>query len=285
MSLDVPESCDLPFFSYGCFQPGEPAHRRIAKFLDVEPVFAAATGRLMVRDGLPLLDISNESSFTEGALLNFGPDWTNDAYTLVSEFEPRALYRWERITLLEPKSDALCVVGRKLGHGNAEPMEDTTRWSHALDPVFGAGMVVIGEGVERFRNYEFQPAPPNNFDWQSFFRAQMLYLLLWSAVERYCSLAYGPALDPVQRILNMGADPMFGKALAGGDIQDREVFDSRDPGSRYRLLAEDPISACKYYYQVRSNLSHRGKGAWKDGETVRLSLCELFNILDQMLGH
>jgi hypothetical protein len=170
-------------------------------------------------------------------------------------------------------------------------MEDMRRWSHSHDPVFGPGMQLIREGIESFGKSEFHPAPPDDFDWPRFFKVQMLYLLLWSAIERFCSLAYGPALNPHKRIMKMANDPKFAEALAHeidlaqeGAIN-RFVVDSRDPEDRSRLSADNPKSACEYYYQVRSNLCHRGKGAFKDGETVRRSLCELFTIFSRMLGH
>jgi len=49
------------------------------------------------------------------------------------------------------------------------------------------------------------------------------------------------------------------------------------------LEPHDPSSAVLYYYQVRNNLSHRGKGAWVDGEIIRASLQELKAIFDAVL--
>ena len=52
------------------------------------------------------------------------------------------------------------------------------------------------------------------------------------------------------------------------------MVDCRDPSSHYRL-AEDGTGAAKYFYQVRSNLSHRGKGAFRDVQLVLKAVTEL----------
>jgi hypothetical protein len=44
-----------------------------------------------------------------------------------------------------------------------------------------------------------------------------------------------------------------------------------------------PKTSAEYYFQVRDNLTHRGKGSSKDGEIVRLSLLELPTIVEWMV--
>jgi len=50
-----------------------------------------------------------------------------------------------------------------------------------------------------------------------------------------------------------------------------------------RLDSGNPKTSAEYYFQVRNNLTHRGKGASKDGEIVRLSLLELLTIVERMV--
>ena len=54
-----------------------------------------------------------------------------------------------------------------------------------------------------------------------------------------------------------------------------QIADSRDPADTYRLDQQIRCNGAKYYYQVRNNLIHRGKGTWRDGEIVRQSLTEM----------
>lgn len=63
-----------------------------------------------------------------------------------------------------------------------------------------------------------------------------------------------------------------------------EISDSRDPRVCYHLDIEHPDEIADYFYQVRSNLSHRGKGAFSDGEIVRKSLCILIETFKNLLN-
>jgi hypothetical protein len=66
--------------------------------------------------------------------------------------------------------------------------------------------------------------------------------------------------------------------------REHTLLDSRDADTQYHLGAADPHSSGLYYYQIRNNLSHRGKAAWRDGEIVRKSLLELADIFDAVLS-
>jgi hypothetical protein len=124
---------------------------------------------------------------------------------------------------------------------------------------------------------------PASFDWPRLFCLQMAYVLFWAVMERYAALAYGPNLEPMEKVRQIGADPLFQAALQSTVERTHRVFDSRDPASRATLHVRHPGSSAKYYYQVRCNMSHRGKGAWQDGELVRQSLIELLSIFTAML--
>lgn len=111
----------------------------------------------------------------------------------------------------------------------------------------------------------------------------MAYLLLWAGIERYTALSYGPGLDPSARLKQFGDDSRFKEALAHTVERGDKVFDARDPTAAFHLDPARPASSSKYFYQVRSNLSHRGKGAWSDGEKVRLALVDLLQVFERML--
>ncbi|HEX6521818.1 MAG TPA: hypothetical protein VF070_17705 [Streptosporangiaceae bacterium] len=60
------------------------------------------------------------------------------------------------------------------------------------------------------------------------------------------------------------------------------IIDSRDPGTRLRLGA-DGTGAARYYCRVRSNLSHRGKSAFRDAQLVHKSVTELADAMRILL--
>jgi hypothetical protein len=61
------------------------------------------------------------------------------------------------------------------------------------------------------------------------------------------------------------------------------VSDTRKPSNKFQLNKLNPEDCFKYYYQVRSNLSHRGKAVPNELEKVMGSLPELLNITEDYL--
>ena len=62
-----------------------------------------------------------------------------------------------------------------------------------------------------------------------------------------------------------------------------KVSDSRNPDATYNLDGANAKKCFEYYYQVRSNLSHRGKGVSNEFDKVHCSLKELLAITQQYL--
>lgn len=128
-----------------------------------------------------------------------------------------------------------------------------------------------------------QPQPDSPRFWRQFFRLQASYLLLWSVVERYTALRYGPALEPGDRVRRMGNDPAFQAALKTVGAKPDTVVDSRDPTKTIKLRP-DGTGGAHYYYAVRSNLSHRGKGAFRDACLVLKAVVELHDAMLELLA-
>ena len=273
----------MPFFAYDSLKPGEPAHDQISGFLASNPVPGAIQGTLWIRDGLPLLEVAGGDR-VEGFLLHFKSESAALVYETICRFEPRKHYCWkDGAVLLEPAVRANVLIGKRLGRGRAAHLE-TSSWTVLDDPVFRFGLGVVHDAIECDAAVKFERPPPEHFDWPRFFRLQMAYLLLWSAIERYTALRIGAGLDPMARIKQFGRHDVFHAAFTSAKVSRKDrICDSKDPEDSFALDASDPSSAILYYYQVRNNLSHRGKGACADGEIVRKSLVELKVIFDAVL--
>jgi hypothetical protein len=281
--LSLPQDIELPFFAYGAFKPGELAYTQIERFLGDQAVQALAKGRLLIRDGLPLFDDEGSGSIS-GWLLTFSAENCRIGYEAICNFEPKAIYFWEKTTLSSPPVVANVLKGKMLTKGRPQDFEKDS-WSFDLDPVFQYGLKAVEEISNQLGQESFAAAPPESFDWPRFFRLQMAYLLLWSAIERFASFAYGPGLRPEQKIICLGADIRFISAIEKHlPSESQEVSDSRDPSKKSHLDLAHPEEAADYFYQVRCNLSHRGKGAWLDGEIVRESLLILLGAFKEMLS-
>jgi len=182
------------------------------------------------------------------------------------------------------------LVGVKPSAGS-EPYED--RWKPQSDPLFSEALPVI-ESVIRELSGENQVFTANA--WTLFFKAQMAYLLLWSAIERYASLRYHLGQEVHKKVINIASEAAFQEGLRMID-EERQVTSAADPSSKYTLSPvcqenseEERLNkatkAIQYYYQVRCNIAHRGKAGsvpHRDFQHVQKSLRELCPIFRQLL--
>jgi hypothetical protein len=280
--IGVPSDTSLPYVAYGLFKPNEFAFLQIEEFLATAAVPVVLDGSLRTRDGLPLLELG--SGRTEGFRLVFRSDVADQAYAAIGAFEPDSHYSWQKTEVGGTMANVL--VGRRLDHGSIEL--DESSWTYRTDPVLHYVPKVVAKGL-RDDGAEFVSAPSESFDWERLFRLEMHYVLLWTLLERFVALRSGPLLEPGQKLTRLGTYPEFQAAFRRRltTIEGRRgaavIYDSRDPAKKERLDPSDAGRSVKYYYLVRSNVAHRGKGAWKDGEIVRCSLEELLDITVDML--
>lgn len=281
--VGVPPDTALPFFAYGLLKSRELAHRSVIGD-DLErsrdAVIIGAT--LRYRDGLPILDDQSTGGLVRGELLWLDGD--GEAYSRIGDFEPRRHYRWvtRHVLIDDTEVAANVLAGRSPRKGSTH--EDFESWTSAEDPVLTSGLCVVTDlGFEVA--LDEVPAMPGTSPelWSRFFRMSAAYLLLWSAVERFTSLAFGPALDPMERVRLLDEMPSFRAAVLRVEVRPgQRVVDSRDPSSHYQVR-EDGAGAAQFWYAIRSNLSHRGKSAFQDGQLLRHALIDLHAVVKVML--
>jgi hypothetical protein len=111
--------------------------------------------------------------------------------------------------------------------------------------------------------------------WDRFYALQAAYLLLWSAVERFTALAYGPARPALDRTWRLGDDPGFRECVvSAGVAPSAKTADSRDP-TRARRIREDGSGAMFSWDAARHLVAHPGRTAFVDGVLLRRSLIDL----------
>ena len=257
-------------------KPGLPAFEAIRALVEASRR-NAVSGELLVRDGLPLLRKIDNGSIA-GYLLHWKPGQAGTGYAAVCAFEPRKHYDWLEVTL-ETGAQANALVIRFPNKGNPQHL-DSSSWSLADDPAFGPGLETVRQVLE-----EVDCMPGDTFvsNWQRFFRSQMAYLLLWSILERLSTLCFGPGHDPMQRIKRLRELPGMEDLVRLNVQRTDKVSDSRNPDTAYKLDGTNAKKCFEYYYQVRSNLSHRGKGVFNEFDKVHCSLKELLAITEQFL--
>jgi len=290
--LRLPENPYLSYFAYGLFKPNELAFNKISKFVETEPKFLDKNNSsLWIRDGLPLIE-QNTDGAVYGCCLKFREKECKDAYAAISKFisiGETSPYEWDVIDLKNEESEdpieMNVLIGHELGKGSIKT--GLPEWSAKEDPMFTKAMEKIKGKIKDFAEIRFDGPP---LEWDRFFELEMAYLLLWVAIERYCSFAYGPLLNPKDKIKELAVSDSFQNALKKVlDQSERvkkipKIYDSRFLEKRWlKADANKPIYSIEYYYRIRSNLVHRGKSEWVDGERIRLSLKELFEIFQIVL--
>jgi hypothetical protein len=269
----LPSQVDLPFFSYGLFRPGQIGFGRLRPFVASPEAGWHVKGSLLVRDGLPVLDKGNEE--VQGVLIRFRDGVEQAAYEIISGIEPDKLYRWETrdVHKADETVKVNLLVGKKPRRGS-HPLEEA-EWDGRNEPLFASALEVVQETLEQNRKFDWDLKP--------LFRLQMAYLLLWTAIERFASFKYHLGRRVKAKISHLASEPAFISGLGQIVKGKREVISTDDPGTKDTLDPTNPAKALDYYYQVRSNIVHRGKTAIRDHEILVTSLEELSELFRSVL--
>lgn len=268
--MNLPANINLDFFAYGLFKPGQLCFFRIRDVVK-DTREAEVSGRLKERDGVPLLLLKGRS-MVKGVSIRFKDGCELEAYKRIAEIEPKNIYRWVEVQLLE-KTSANALIGRRPDRGSSE-LEHIEEWDSRNDPFFKEAVEEIEYILKN--NSEFK------WDFKTIFRLQMGYTLLWTALERYAGLRYHLGDEVLRKIKLIADEEIFAKSLKKHVTSERTVYAATDL-EKTVLNPDDPKKSLLYYYQVRSNAVHRGKTVVKDFDILKHSLEELLNIFKDML--
>lgn len=267
--MNPPDDQNLPFFAYGVFKPGELAFLQV-KDLVAECSDCSIRGALRIRDGLPIAS-PEDQGIIRGALIKFRTGLEVEAYQRIADLEPDNQYRWETVTVKLKQANYL--VGRSPKKGSVQP---EVEWSGCNDPLFTEALDVVSETLDQNRDFKW--------DLKRLFRLEMAYLLLWSSIERYASLRYHLGDKATKKVLNLADESAFQAALLQNVHGCREVQSANAPTDKCVLDAILPVKSLEYYYQIRSNLVHRGKSNSNDHTRLLMSLEELLAIFRETLA-
>ncbi len=270
--MECPSDIDQPFFAYGLFKPGQLAFFQLRGLVSkTDP--AEVTGELLLRDGLPILDPEGHGC-VKGALVTFFPEQAAKAYKCISAMEPGNHYYWDKAPIGGTSANVL--VGRSPDKGSVDCAG--VEWNGWDDPLFREALDVVAETLK---------SQDSATDLKALFRLQMAYLLLWSSIERYVSLRYHLGKDATEKVNRLANERAFAEGLLEHVKEPprayRKIYRADQPKCKRVLNPRSSKKALNYYYQVRSNIMHRGKGDSSDHERVVMSLEELLPIFRKVL--
>ena len=293
--VGLPDDPNLPFFAYGIFKPEEIAWARIENFVTSFKSSELADWHLLERNGLPIASRGDNHKL-EGYLVDFRDGHL--AYSLIGEVEPSGEYKWVNVVTEDGcHCNLLAGVKPRLGSGE----ELIVQWSSSHDPLFYFGMIFVGNAIRNIGPKLSENGPWGNSasDWDAFFELQGAYLTLWSIFERYAAFRYGAEFQPQSesgvskrapsnaKIHETARSQNFLTAINAAKIDlDFAVYSVRENRKKSVLLEGvlDPKKAVDAWYQVRNNLAHRGKAAWKENRLLITAAVDLHNTLFHFLG-
>lgn len=268
----MPEDVTLDFFTYGIFKPGEIAYSKIKDYV-VKEEKKNIEYLMKYRDGVPLLInkeiLSEFKDYPEGYIFHFNnPD---NAYKIICETISDKLYEWSTVEIDNKTINVL--IGKDIEKGIVASEENKITYKGKEDPMFSIAMNLIYENIV-----------DNYFSWEDgFYKLQMNYMLLWSAIDRYCKLKYNQKNEYCNH-KKLSKEPIFEKALKkyAKEKGKRIIYSTDDLESR-EFKIKNPLYCMNYYYTLRCNVVHRGKTSNKDVNLLEQAAKELFNIFTYIL--
>ena len=274
-SFNGPNDINLAFFAYGILKPGEIAYSRIKEFIDNKDD-TNIHFKMKQRDGVPiLLRNENEKFKTIGNIYHFNNK--TDAYDEINKIISNELYEWGTIRL--GTDDVNVLFGKDPNHGsddieNTKDRNDSEDFKGKHDLLFENGINLIRKNL----NTE------NFYHEDGFLQLQMNYMLLWSAIDRYCKLKYNKEDEYANRIA-LSEDDLFIDALK--NIKNKKVYRkiyTTDSLVERNFNTNKPKWCINYYYTLRCNIVHRGKSnVGRDLGLLKKATEDLLDIFEYIL--
>ena len=275
--IDRPLNPNLPYFAYDAFKPGQVAFPIIKHFI-IDIKYGDVNYQLKQRNGNPLVVDERGYFKTYGYLIYFNnefvavnhEDGPYDAYDFIRSTKSKSLYNWHEVNINGERANILVSKNRNFG----EPFtENNGIYEGRNDKGFYGPLEYIYNHKEEVNEY---------YDYNSFYKLQMLYMLLWSSIDKYLSLSYG-GWDQRKNIIEWSKCQEFKCAIENNVHGSHENAYSSQGAKSYAFNINNPQSCAEYYYQVRCNVVHSGKNNYKDFNNLNQSLNELLYIFWDVL--
>lgn len=266
-NLKEPRDKTLGFFTYGILKPGQIAYSKIRDEIE-EKIECEINYSMLHRDGVPIL--TNRQGNTQGYIYYFKDN--ERAYDIICESFSNKLYRWRTIEIDEEEVNVLFGVRARQGSEPIEDYHDQVNFDGRRDPLFKEGLELIRENLEG-----------EYYSWEKgFFKLQMNYMLLWSAIDRYCRLRYNKEKEHENRI-EMSKEKVFRDALEKYANREHRLVFNTEQLFPNKFDIDNPRRCINYYYTLRCNIVHRGKSSMRDIDMLEQATRELLDIFEYML--
>ena len=277
-----------PFFAYGFLKPDEIGYGVIKKYVKYYEDYNVLNHELYLKDGLPFALSGNGS--INGFLLTFAPENAELAYRNIAIMTYGGLYNLERVFESEQYVANMLVLNRNVSKQDEELISlvkcNRGEWQSNEDSFFS-------ETMHYLKNYYFEPlfydsrtedVPPYYKSYADMsLTLQMAYMELWALIDRYCTMSCWVNNTHLTEKARMFAEnnERFIKALKVFD----DSFPSKSNEKVYKSCSGKSVKfsvdkIIDYYYTIRCNSVHRGKGTTKrEIDLIKYAFMELFVIM------
>lgn len=270
--VSPPEDIDKPFFAYGIFKEGQIAHFKLELFIsDVDDEAEIEDCKLKMRDGFPLVAEASRRN-VKGQVLSFDEKYREQAYDIICKSLADDLYEWKTKNVNGREVNVL--FGKNPDVGAYILQENDGKYNNNYD---GSKDIFFNELIEFLKSEcrKFNDRPIDfEDDGYDIFRLQMNYMMLWSAVDRYCKLKYG-AINYIRHNLDLfSKDKVFTDSMNECNLMEHRS------NLQYLQQFDSPIDL---YYDIRCNVVHRGKDWNTNIKILNISLNNLLSIFDKVI--
>jgi hypothetical protein len=276
-------------FVYGSLKPGELGFEQIEPYVSDFREADLPNFALYVRDGLPIIRKSAPEESVAGVLLTISEGTQEEFWRIVGEYEGTTNYKYQdSLTVISRGKELLsgAFIGRKMGKGNPEGLNSP--WTSKQDPILSQSFPLLHKEIGANSLSFLDAEHSSGRYWSQMNNLLAQYLLLVSVLEHLTVIKFGGSKrqEPLTRIRKLQQSRGFLAAFnALGDEKENppiKVSDSR--AVEDNLSSSNSEQALLAWYQVRSNLQHRGKASLFDATLVQKSCVGLGNFLVEYLS-
>ena len=108
-----------------------------------------------------------------------------------------------------------------------------------------------------------------------------------TVLERYTTFRHGRYSKTSELLKKLGSDPSFNHALKAMERPPTQFLSrADDPYEFLKFKTEDPEATIEYFYQIRCNVTHRGKdGPDRDKALVKFGLEQMGRAFRMMFSN
>ncbi|MBE6498063.1 MAG: hypothetical protein E7Z81_07285 [Methanobrevibacter sp.] len=286
--LKPPEHTEFPFLTYGFFKPNQLAFNQIKHLTkkNVTPVYIEAT--LKHVNGMPVLikEFNTWNEPIKGYVLKFRKKKGKTAYNYISNTKDMHIYSWETIKFKGEQVNVLVSANpKKMENLYKDPdLSPTARNSYDYnwlnDNVYRYTFKFLNSRLDELCS-EIYYTQENDFDKLAllFMEAQSLYMVLWSAIDRFLTFRY--TLRQGDNVKSLAKERYFKEALKEC-VDYTDTITSAQNLKQVTLNRNDPLCSAYYYYTLRNNIVHNGKENVKEVKKLVRALHDLTSIFDKV---